>query len=85
MSIEKLLTFTQNITRLLETQPGEEEILTDGSKLLATLVATDEWLPKIFAQPHPQYYQQYLLYADPLDRLSIVSFVWGAGTKNTGT
>lgn len=81
MSIEKLLTFTRDITRLLETHPGEEQILADGSKLLATLVASDDWLPEIFAQPHPRYYQQYLLYADPLDRVSIVSFVWGPGQK----
>jgi predicted metal-dependent enzyme (double-stranded beta helix superfamily) len=81
MSIEKLLTFTKEITRLLETHPGEEKILTDGSKLLSTLVSTDDWLPDAFAQPHPTYYQQYLLYADPLERLSIVSFVWGPGQK----
>lgn len=81
MSIEKLLTFTRDITRLLETHPSEAQILLDGSKLLATLVASDDWLPEIFARPHPRYYQQYLLYADPLDRLSIVSFVWGPGQK----
>ncbi len=81
MSIEKLLTFTKEITRLLETHPGEENILTDGSKILSTLVARDDWLPETFAQPHPTYYQQYLLYADPLERLSIVSFVWGPGQK----
>ena len=28
-----------------------------------------------------QYYQQYLLYADPKDRFSVVSFVWGPGQK----
>ena len=27
--------------------------------------------------PHPQYYQQYLLHCDPLERFSMVSFVWG--------
>src|SRR5690606_15253637 len=31
------------------------------------------------AQPHPQYYRQYLLYGDPLERFSLVSFVWGPG------
>ncbi len=81
MSIEKLLTFTKEITRLLETHPSEEKILTDGSKFLSTLVANDDWLPDTFAQPHPTYYQQYLLYADPLERLSVVSFVWGPGQK----
>lgn len=81
MSLEKLLTCTRDFTRLLETRPGEAQILHDGGKLLAALVANDDWLPEIFAQPHPKYYQQYLLYADPLDRLSIVSFVWGPGQK----
>ena len=81
MSQTKLLAFVQGITALLETNPNEEIILTHGQKLLAQLVATDDWLPEQFAKPHPQYYQQYLLYADPLDRLSIVSFVWGPGQK----
>ena len=33
------------------------------------------------AQPHPQYYQQHLLHCDPLERFSVVSFVWGPGQK----
>jgi predicted metal-dependent enzyme (double-stranded beta helix superfamily) len=81
MSTEKLLTFVRAITQLLDTKPSEEIILTQGQQLLATLVAKDDWLPELFSRPHPQYYQQYLLYADPLDRLSIVSFVWGPGQK----
>lgn len=79
--MERLLTFTQDITALLESRPDEERILHDGSRLLSDLVASDDWLPDHFARPHPEYYQQYLLYADPLDRLSIVSFVWGPGQK----
>ncbi len=31
--------------------------------------------------PHPDYYQQYLLYCDPEQRFSVVSFVWGPGQK----
>jgi predicted metal-dependent enzyme (double-stranded beta helix superfamily) len=81
MSTQRLLTFVQDITRLLETKPAEATILAEGKKLVATLVERDDWLPDVFARPHPQYYQQYLLYADPLDRLSIVSFVWGPGQK----
>jgi predicted metal-dependent enzyme (double-stranded beta helix superfamily) len=45
------------------------------------LVESDAWLPPEMAKPHPQYYQQYLLYADPQDRFSVVSFVWGPGQK----
>lgn len=81
MSSNKLLTFVTDITRLLETKPSEEIILTEGRALVARLVDSDDWLPDVFAQPHPEHYQQYLLYADPLDRLSIVSFVWGPGQK----
>lgn len=81
MSNTKLLNFVHDFTQLLETRPDEQTILTDGRALLAELVATDDWLPDAFASPHPQYYQQYLLYADPLDRLSVVSFVWGPGQK----
>jgi len=81
MSTAKLLHFVEAITQLLNTNPNEEIILTEGQELLAQLVASDDWLPDQFALPHPQFYQQYLLYADPLDRLSIVSFVWGPGQK----
>lgn len=81
MTTRKLLDFVQDITRLLETKPSEDIILSHGQNLLARLVASDDWLPEAYTRPHPQYYQQYLLYADPLDRLSVVSFVWGPGQK----
>jgi predicted metal-dependent enzyme (double-stranded beta helix superfamily) len=45
------------------------------------LVATDDWLPEAMAQSHPIHYQQHLLYADPRDRFSVVSFVWGPGQR----
>ena len=34
-------------------------------------------MKKSCTEPHPEYYRQYLLYADPSDRFSVVSFVWG--------
>jgi predicted metal-dependent enzyme (double-stranded beta helix superfamily) len=52
-----------------------------GKQLLENLIQSDDWLSEEFYKPHPQYYQQYLLYADPLDRFSVVSFVWGPGQK----
>ncbi|MDR2165109.1 MAG: cysteine dioxygenase [Zoogloeaceae bacterium] len=76
---QKLLTFVQDIARLLEQKPSESILLAEGKKLVATLVSSPEWLPEAFRKPHPAHYQQYLLYADPLDCLSIVSFVWGPG------
>lgn len=45
------------------------------------LLADSSWLEAQFKQPHPEYYQQYLLYLDPEERFSIVSFVWGPSQK----
>lgn len=45
------------------------------------LLQYDTWLAAAYRQPHPDYYQQYLLYVDPEARFSIVSFVWGPGQK----
>ena len=81
MSDGKLLTFVKELSLLLEQKPSEEVIFTKGKKLLENLVAKDDWLPEEFTKVNPQYYQQYLLYADPLDRFSVVSFVWGPGQK----
>jgi predicted metal-dependent enzyme (double-stranded beta helix superfamily) len=77
----KLLTFVKELALLLETKPSEELIFSKGKALLENLIAVDDWLPEEFCKVHPQYYQQHLLYADPLDRFSVVSFVWGPGQK----
>jgi predicted metal-dependent enzyme (double-stranded beta helix superfamily) len=81
MSNEKLLTFVKELSLLLEKNPSEEIVFTEGKELLRTLITVDDWLPAEFTKPHPEHYQQYLLYADPLDRFSVVSFVWGPGQK----
>jgi predicted metal-dependent enzyme (double-stranded beta helix superfamily) len=81
MADGKLLHFVKELTLLLEQQASEAEIFTKGKKLLENLISVDDWLPEEFTKPHPQYYQQYLLYANPFDRFSIVSFVWGPGQK----
>jgi predicted metal-dependent enzyme (double-stranded beta helix superfamily) len=77
----KLLIFVKGLATLLETHPSEEVIFSQGGALLKNLICKDDWLPEVFSKPHPQYYQQYLLYADPLDRFSVLSFVWGPGQK----
>lgn len=78
----RLLTFVAAMTRLVESGPAEERRLLQGATpLMKALVAQDDWLPEAMAQPHPQFYQQHLLYGDPLDRFSLVSFVWGPGQK----
>lgn len=73
--------FLASLTRLVEAPHGETEVLAQGAELLGKLIARDVWLPDEYAQPHPEHYQQYLLYADPLSRFSVVSFVWGPGQK----
>jgi 3-mercaptopropionate dioxygenase len=75
-------TFIEDFTRLIDQAGGDEPtILAAGRPLLQALVSHDDWLPEAFAQPDAQYYQQYLLHADPQDRYSVVSFVWGPGQK----
>jgi predicted metal-dependent enzyme (double-stranded beta helix superfamily) len=71
--------FVQAFGQLLDTRPDEPQLLAQGSALLRTLVARDDWLPEAFAEPHPEYYRQYLLHADSTERFSVVSFVWGPG------
>jgi predicted metal-dependent enzyme (double-stranded beta helix superfamily) len=72
--------FIRQMTRLVESAGGDEErILAQGKALLADLVGNDDWLPDEFAMPDPERYQQFLLYCDPLERFSVVSFVWGPG------
>jgi predicted metal-dependent enzyme (double-stranded beta helix superfamily) len=74
--------FVQDFTHLIDASGGNEKaILKIGGDLLSRLVAKDDWLPEEFAQPDPQYYQQYLLHCDAQERFSVVSFVWGPGQK----
>src|SRR5471032_3533835 len=73
--------FLADFTRLIQAPHGQTEVLAQGSELLVTLIREDNWLAEEFAQPHADHYQQYLLYADPLSRFSVVSFVWGPGQK----
>jgi 3-mercaptopropionate dioxygenase len=77
---ERLRRFVQDMTRAVE-KYGEDEpaMLREGRTLLAGLIARDDWLPEAFAQSHPDSYRQYLLYCDPFERFSVVSFVWGPG------
>lgn len=80
-AIERLRSFVQDMTRLVERTADEAVLLDEGRALLARLVAADDWLPDDFARPDPSSYRQYLLWCDPLERFSLVSFVWGPGQK----
>ena len=83
--IERLREFVATISRLVEqTGPdtgNEAALLAGATGPLRELVSHDDWLPDAMARPHPVYYQQHLLYGDPLDRFSLVSFVWGPGQQ----
>jgi predicted metal-dependent enzyme (double-stranded beta helix superfamily) len=79
-NIARLREFVRAFTGLVDKAGGDEpRIFTDGKALLADLIAHDDWLPARFAEPSRERYQQYLLYCDPLERFSVVSFVWGPG------
>ena len=79
-NIEPLRSFVQDMTHAVEKYGADEPaMLREGKKLLAWLIARDDWLPPEFAEAQPDTYRQYLLYCDPLERFSIVSFVWGPG------
>lgn len=77
----RLREFVIAATKIVDRGEGEAATLAALEPLLADLVAHDDWLPEDYAAPDAQFYRQYLLHADPLERLSIVSFVWGPGQK----
>ena len=66
----KLLTFIKGLTLLMDEKVSEEIIFTKGKRLLEALIKEDDWLPDELSKPHPEYYQQYLLYADQIGRAS---------------
>jgi predicted metal-dependent enzyme (double-stranded beta helix superfamily) len=80
--IARLRDFILAMTRVVERHGADEpRLLDEGEKLLRTLVTHDDWLPEEFAAPSPQSYRQYLLYCDPQERFSVVSFVWMPGHR----
>ena len=81
-NLPRLRAFVQDLTRLAERHGGDEaRMLDEGEKLLKDLVTHDDWLPEACAAPSPESYRQYLLYCDPLERFSVVSFVWMPGHR----
>jgi predicted metal-dependent enzyme (double-stranded beta helix superfamily) len=77
--VGRLRGFVQDFAALLDATDQESILLERGGRLLAGLVAHDDWLPDAYAQPDPARYQQYLLHCDSRQRFSVVSFVWGPG------
>ena len=80
--ISRLREFVVAMTNLVERHGAEEpRMLDEGEKLLRELVTHDDWLPEEFAAASRESYRQYLLYCDPLERFSVVSFVWMPGHR----
>ncbi|NKB20984.1 MAG: cysteine dioxygenase [Alphaproteobacteria bacterium] len=78
-SIVPLREFVADMTELVSLEHQEAVLLTKGTELLTQLVSDDDWLPDPYAEPDPNSYRQNLLWCDPLERFSLVSFVWGPG------
>lgn len=81
-NLARLRSFIRDMTRLAD-RHGEDEqrMLDEGEKLLRGLIAQDDWLPEELARPSPESYRQYLLHCDPMERFSVVSFVWMPGQR----
>jgi len=76
----RLRDFIVALTRMAGEGASESRWLSEGRDRLADLVRQDDWLPEACAEPGPTY-RQYLLHCDPLERFSVVSFVWGPGQR----
>jgi 3-mercaptopropionate dioxygenase len=79
MSIERFRRFIADMTSLVggAWQDKDESATVEvGAKLLGDLVKHDDWLPELAAKGPPHGYAQNLLWCDPLERFSVVSFVW---------
>ena len=79
--LNRLRRLVCDLTALSNADADEPELLGRAGASLRDLVSADDWLPAEFAEPDPAQYRQYLLYCDPLERFSIVSFVWGPGQR----
>lgn len=76
---DALARFVDATSEILQQDADEAIFLPRISEAMQSLVAEDDWLAPSLAKPHPDFYQQYLLYCDPAERFSVVSFVWGPG------
>jgi predicted metal-dependent enzyme (double-stranded beta helix superfamily) len=59
----------------------EGAIVEVGRKLLGDLVSHDDWLPEAATKCPPHGYAQNLLWCDPFERFSVVSFVWAPSAR----
>jgi len=76
---DRLARFVADFSRLLDDTSQEPRIRREGSRLLAALVAQDDWLAPAFCVAGTDAHRQYLLHGDPRQRFSVVCVVWGPG------
>ena len=78
--IAPLRDFVRGMTALADAGADEARFLREAPALLRKLILADRWLPPEFAAPTDSY-RQLLLHCDPLERFSVVCFVWGPGQQ----
>ena len=76
-----MIEFIRRTTALVERKPEKSQLLPAVTALIKPLLRDGDWLPSAFTAADPAHYQQYLLYCDPFERFSVVSFVWGPGQQ----
>lgn len=74
-----LAQFVADFSALLQGQPSEETIISQGGPLLARLIASDAWLPPHCTEAAADRFANHLLYCHPDQRFCVVSMVWGPG------
>ena len=71
--------FLAAMTRLVDSAPAEQALIAQVQVLMEPLLIDDDWLQAELTQAHPLHPQQFLIYADPQARFSVVSLVCGPG------
>jgi predicted metal-dependent enzyme (double-stranded beta helix superfamily) len=71
--------FIWDIQSMVELADSDREILMIGRDLMARLILADDWLPIAFSIADPAGEQQFQLYADAMERFSIVCTVLAGG------
>lgn len=76
--------FLSKMDALIAASGGREaDVVDEGKRVLAELVADDSWLPDDLAQAHPDRFTQYMLYREPEGRFTVLGVVWGPGQSAT--
>ena len=86
-TIARLRRFIGDMTSLVGgawQDKDEAAIVEVGARLLGDLVKHDDWLPESMAKCPPHGYAQNLLWCDPFERFSVVSFVWAPSARDAG-